>query len=137
MSLNPYLLFNGNCKEAFQFYEKIFGAKNLHMMTFGDSPEKDKTPTGFQDKILHAMLDLGDRMLMASDCPPEHFVPLQGFSLSLNVKTPADADRVFNALAENGTIKMPIQKTFWSPRFGMLVDRFGVPWMVNCDQQPQ
>ncbi len=134
MQLDPYLLFNGNCKEAFTFYEKLLGGKIELMMTHAESPMADQVKPEWRDKIIHAAMKVGDRMLMASDAPPEHYEPMQGFSVSINVKTPAEAERVFKALAENGQVRMPLQKTFWAASFGMLIDRFGTPWMINCEQ---
>ena len=136
MQVNAYLTFNGRCEEAIRFYEKALGGKIVAMLTHKGTPAEEHVPAEWRDKILHARLDIGDTMLMASDSPPGHYEKPAGFSVSLQVKTPEEADRVFNALAEKGEIRMPIEKTFWSPRFGMLVDRFGIPWMVNCDQQP-
>jgi PhnB protein len=133
MQLDPYLLFNGNCKEAFTFYEKLLGGKIEMMMTHGESPMKDQVKPEWRDKIIHTAMKVGDRVLMASDAPPEHYEPMQGFSVSINVKEPAEAERIFQALAENGQVRMPLQKTFFSASFGMLVDRFGTPWMVNCE----
>jgi PhnB protein len=89
-----------------------------------------------RDRILHARLVVGDRVIMGSDVPPEHYVKPEGLFVSVTAKTPADADRVFHALADRGTVTMPIAKTFWPTRFGMLVDRFGTPWMVSCEQSP-
>jgi PhnB protein len=91
-------------------------------------------PVEWRNKILHARLTVGDQVLMGSDAPPGHYEEPKGFSVSLQISDPADAERIFNVLAENGKVQMPMQKTFWAVRFGMLVDRFGVPWMVNCEQ---
>lgn len=133
MQLNPYLFFNGRCAEAFRFYEQLLGGKIVMMQTHGESPMADKTPSGWQDAIIHARLMIGDQVLMGSDAPPEHFSPAQGFSVSLQVDRAEEAERVFAALVENGTTQMPMQQTFWAERFGMLTDRFGIPWMVNCE----
>jgi PhnB protein len=134
MQMNPYLIFNGQCEEAFKFYERALGGKIDAMMTHGDSPMSDKVSPEWRNKIIHARMTLGGVTLMGSDAPPEHFQQPQGFSISLGVKEIAEADRVFQELAKDGKVSMPIQKTFWSARFGMLVDRFGIPWMVNCEQ---
>ncbi|MGI8991562.1 MAG: VOC family protein [Bryobacteraceae bacterium] len=136
MQLNPYLLFNGQCEEAFKFYERCLGGKIVAMFTHAGAPMADKVPPEWRDKIMHAALMVGDRMLMGSDCPPEQYETPKGFSVQLAVPGPLDAERIFHALAEKGTVRMPIQETFWSPRFGMLVDRFGTPWMVSCEQAP-
>ena len=93
-----------------------------------------QVPPDWRSKIIHATLMVGDRVLMGSDAPPEHYEQPKGFSVSLSVDNPKEAERIFNALAEKGTVRMPLQKTFWSPCFGVLVDRFGIPWMVSCEQ---
>ena len=134
MQLNPYLMFNGQCEAAFKFYEQCLGGKIGAMMTYGDSPMAEQTPADWHHKIMHTSLIVGDRELMGADSPPEHYEAAQGFSVSININDPVEADRIFNDLAADGTVKMPIQKTFWAARFGMLVDQFGTPWMVNCDQ---
>jgi PhnB protein len=134
MELNPYLNFNGRCEAAFKFYEKCLGGKIIMMMTHGQSPMADQTPADWRDKIMHARMTVGDRVLMGSDAPPEHYQKPQGFSVSLSVTDPADAERKFNALAQNGTVQMPLQQTFWAVRFGVLTDQFGIPWMINCEQ---
>jgi PhnB protein len=134
MQLNAYLNFNGQCEAAFKFYEKAFGGKIVTMQTHGESPMAEAVSPDWRKKIVHARLEVGGAVLMGSDAPPEHYRKPQGLYVSLSVAQPADAERIFKALAENGTVEMPIQKTFWSVRFGMVVDRFGTPWMVNCEQ---
>jgi PhnB protein len=136
MDVNPYLSFNGQCEAAFKFYEKCLGGSGLSFHKYGGSPMSEQVPAEWQDKVMHATLLFGNTALMGSDAPPNYFRPAQGFSISLNVEKPEDADRVFAALAEGANIQMPIQQTFWTTRFGMLIDRFGIPWMVNCNQQP-
>ena len=135
MHVDPYLNFNGQCAEAFRFYERVLGGKIEGMMTHGESPMADQVPPGWRDRVMHARLVAGDAVLMGSDSPPEHYEKPQGISVSLNVDDPAVADRIFHALADNGSVSMPIQQTFWAARFGMLVDRFGIPWMINCEQR--
>jgi PhnB protein len=134
MQLNAYLNFNGDCAAAFKFYEKTLGGRIVAMQTHGESPMADKVPAGWRDRIVHVRLEVGDAVLMGSDAPPDHYQKPQGLSVSIGVTKPEDAERIFKALAEKGTVQMAIQKTFWSPAFGMLVDRFGIPWMVNCIQ---
>ena len=134
MQLNPYLTFNGNCEAAFKFYEKVLGGKIEAMMPHEGTPAAEHVPPEWRSKIMHARLTVGDKVLMGSDAPPAHHEPMKGFSVTLGVDDPADAERIFHALAENGTVRMPIQQTFWAARFGMLVDRFGTPWMINCEQ---
>ena len=136
MEINTYLSFNGNCAEAFKFYEKCLGGK-LHMMTNGQSPMADKTPPEQRDRIMHASLVVGDQVLMGADAPPQYFSQPQGFSVSINTKETAEGERLFKAMSEGGDVKMPFQKTFWAAGFGMFVDRFGIPWMVNCEQAAQ
>src|SRR5262249_23237081 len=133
MELAPYLLFNGNCQEAFKFYERCLGGKIVMMMAHGESPMADKVSPEWRKKIIHTRMQVGDDVLMGSDAPPEHFSPAGGFSVSLSVEKPSDAERIFKALSENGKVSMPMQKTFWAERFGMLVDQFGQPWMINCE----
>ncbi len=131
--MNPYLLFKGDCESAMKFYEKSLGGKVQAMMTHEGTPMEKLVPAEWRKKIIHARLQLGDNLLMASDCPPENYVKPQGFSVNLDVKSPAEAERVFTALAENGTVQMPLQQTFWAAKFGMVTDRFGIPWMINCE----
>ena len=134
MQLNPYLSFNGQCEGAFKFYEKVLGGKIEAMMPYEGSPMAQQVPRERLSKIMHARLRIGDETLMGSDSPPDRYEPMQGFSVTLGTDDPHEAERVFHALSENGTVQMPIQKTFWAVRFGMLVDRFGTPWMINCEQ---
>lgn len=134
--IDPYLTFNGNCAEAMRFYERTLGAKLEMMMTFAESPMADQAPPGAGNRIMHATLVIGDRRLMASDDMPGRPYPgMHGFSLSLSYKTAAEGQRMFDALAAGGQINMPFQKTFWAEGFGMLVDKFGVPWMINAGDQ--
>jgi PhnB protein len=134
MKLNPYLMFNGNCEAAFKFYEQCLGGKIVAMMTRKEAPSAEHIPEQWQDKIMHVCLDLGDRLLMGSDSPPGYFEMPKGFYVQISAAEPAEAERIFHALAENGEVKMPLEQTFWSARFGMLIDRFGTPWMLNCEQ---
>ena len=133
MQLNPYLLFNGNCEAAFKFYEQVLGGKIEGMLTHAGTPAEEKVPAEWRDKILHARMTVGDAVLMASDAPPGHYDQPKGFSVSIQLKDLADAERIFHALAESGTVQMPFQATFWSAGFGMCVDQFDIPWMVNCE----
>jgi PhnB protein len=131
--MNPYLLFNGDCESAIRFYEKSLGGKVEAMFTHEGTPMEKVVPTEWRKKIIHARLKLGDKVLMASDCPPDRYVKPQGFSVNLDFNNPTEAERVFNALAENGSVQMPLQQTFWAAKFGMVTDRFGTPWMINCE----
>lgn len=132
MQLNPYLTFNGQCEAAFKFYERCLGGKIEAMITHAGTPAEQHVPPEWRKKILHASLTVGGEVLMGSDAPPDRYEEPKGFSVSLQIKDPADAERIFAALAENGVVRMPLQQTFWAHRFGMLVDRFGTPWMINC-----
>ena len=135
MDLRPYLNFDGQCAAAFAFYARCLGGTIVFTQTFGESPMKDEVPPGWHDKIMHSTLALGDKvLLMGADAPPAQYSAPQGIQLSIAVADPADAERIFNALAEDGTVGMPFQKTFWSSGFGMAIDRYGIPWMVNCEQ---
>jgi PhnB protein len=130
--MNPYLLFNGDCEAAMRFYEKSLGGKLEAMFTHEGTPMEKMVPAEWRKKIIHACLKVGDNVLMASDCPPDRYVKPQGFSVNLDFKSPAEAEGAFNALAENGSVQMPLQQTFWAAKFGMVTDRFGTPWMINC-----
>jgi PhnB protein len=134
MQLNPHLTFNGQCEAAFKFYQECLGGRIQTMMTYGESPMADQVPSEWRDKIIHATLIVGETTLMGGDSPSDRYEEPRGFSISININDPAEAERIFHALAENGTVTMPLQQTFWTVRFGMLVDRFGVPWMVNCER---
>ena len=135
MQVNVYLHFDGQCRAAFQFYEKALGARTGPMTTYGNSPAAGQVSPDLRDKIMHATLTVGDQIIMGSDAPHEHARPPEGFEVSLSVTDPAEAEKLFNGLSENArVIVMPMQQTFWSAKFGMLVDQFGIPWMVNCTQ---
>lgn len=136
VGVTVYLNFNGQCEAAFRFYERCLGGSDLSFHKYAGSPMSDQVPAEWQDKIMHATLKIGESALMGADPPPDYFTAPQGFAVSVNVDKPEDADRCFAALAEGGNVQMPIGPTFWSARFGMLIDKFGIPWMVNCDQPP-
>ena len=134
MQLNSYLNFNGQCQAAFKFYQQCLGGDIQAMMTWGDSPMADQVPPEWRDRIIHATLIVGETTLMGADAPPDRYEEPRGFAVAIQVNDPADAERIFAALSQDGTVTMPLQQTFWTVRFGMLVDRFGIPWMVNCLQ---
>jgi PhnB protein len=134
MQVNPYLLFNGDCAEAFVFYEKTLGAKIQGIMKHAGTPAAEHVPAEWHDKVLHATMVVGDSTIMASDAPPGHYDQPKGFSVSLSLNDVAKGEQIYNALAENGTVQMPFGPTFWAAGFGMCVDRFGIPWIVNCEQ---
>jgi PhnB protein len=137
MQVNAYLSFNGNCEEAFKFYAQCLGAKIEAMFPYEGTPTAGQVPADWRSKIIHARLSIGDSVLMGSDVPPDRYKQSGGFSINISVKDVAEAERAFHSLAENGTIHMPLQQTFWAVRFGMLRDRFGIPWMINCEQAAQ
>jgi PhnB protein len=134
MQINPYLHFNGQCEEAFNFYAQCLGGKIEFMMTYAGTPVEKHVPAEWRNKILHATLAVGDQILFGADGPPETYKEHKGFSVSINLKDPAEAERIFRTLGEKGNVQMPLEKTFWAARFGMLVDQFGIPWMINCGQ---
>jgi PhnB protein len=134
MRVETYLFFDGRCEEAIEFYKKVLGAEVTMLMRFKDSPEPPQPgmiPPGSENKIMHVSFRVGDTTVMASDGRCTGQANFQGFSLSLTVANEAEADRKFAALADGGQVQMPLAKTFWSPRFGMVTDRFGVGWMVS------
>jgi PhnB protein len=135
MQLNAYLYFNGQCEAAFQFYEQLLGGKIEAMIPHAGTPAEQHTPPEWRDKIMHARLTVGNNVLMGSDAPPGHYHEAsKGYSVSIGLDDPQQAERIFQALAEGGTVRMPLQTTFWAARFGMLADRFGIPWMINCEE---
>lgn len=133
MQLNPYLTLAGECEAAFTRYQQIFGGQITAMIRHAGTPAACQVPPEWGDKIMHVCLDMDGRLLMGSDAPPGRFQPPQGFAVQVAAETPEEAERVFAALGQGGTITMALQQTFWAERFGMLVDAFGVPWMVNCE----
>jgi PhnB protein len=131
-----YLSFNGNCREAFEFYAKALGGEILMMMTARGTPAAEFVAPEHQDSIMHARLQVGDALLMGSDAMgPSGYQTPQGITVSLQLSDPAEAERIFAALGEGGEVWMPMEETFWALRFGGLTDRFGIPWMVNCEAQ--
>lgn len=139
-AVQPYLFFAGRCEEALEFYKRALGAEVEMVMRFSESPHpvpEGQLRPGFEDKVMHASFRVGGSTIMASDGCGDEAREFRGFSLSLSVDAPADADRAFNALADGGSVTMPLTETFWSPRFGMLTDRFGVAWMINVTPDSQ
>ncbi|MEK6410722.1 MAG: VOC family protein [Acidobacteriota bacterium] len=134
MQLSPYLAFNGQCDAAFKFYQRCLGGNIQTMMTYGDSPMADQVPSDWRDRIIHASLIVEETALLGADAPPDRDVKPTGFCVSIQIEDPAEAERIFDSLSENGTVQMPLQQTFWAVRFGMVTDRFGIPWMINCGQ---
>jgi len=130
--LNPYLFYDGNCEAAFKYYEKVLGGKIEFLMRADEGPADVKPAPGREKKIMHARMSVNGQVLMASDAPPDHFHKPQGFAVSLTIHDVGEAEHKFKALAEGGAENMPFGKTFFSKGFGMCVDQFGTPWMVNC-----
>ncbi len=130
MKLEPYLFFDGRCEEAIEFYRSKLGAEVTMLMRFKESPDPGMAPPGAGDKVMHASFRIGETTVLASDGRCEGPASFQGFSLSLTVPNEPEAERLFGALGDGGQVQMPMAKTFFSPRFGMVADRFGVSWMV-------
>jgi len=137
MNLNPRigLSFHGQCEAAFQFYERCLNGRIAFMLRWGESPLAKDAPPEWSEKILHARLVIGDTALLSGDALPGSYDAPQGFSILLAVDDPVEAERLFRALAENGTVRMPLQETFWAHRFGVVVDQFGIPWDINCEKR--
>jgi PhnB protein len=133
MKVEPYLFFNGRCEEAVEFYKRAVGAKVTMLMRYKEAPDKPPPgmlPPNSDNKIMHASLTIGETTVMASDGDCSGALGFEGFSLSITAANEAEAERVFNALADGGQVRMPLGKTFFSPKFGMCADKFGVGWMV-------
>jgi len=135
MNVNPNLAlqFNGQCEEAFRHYERCLEGSVSYMMTWADSPAAAEVPAEWGPKIYHATLKIGGTAILASDQPDDRYQQPTGFEIVLQIPDPGDAERVFNALAEDGVVGMPLQETFWAKRFGVLIDRFRIRWVVNCE----
>jgi PhnB protein len=133
MQIEPYLFFDGRCEEAIEFYRRVAGAQVEMMMRYGQSPEKtdpSMLPPGSENKIMHASLRIGNSRVLASDGHCANQAKFQGFALALTVADESAAEKSFAALSEGGKVQMPLTKTFFSPKFGMLLDRFGMSWMI-------
>jgi PhnB protein len=132
--IQPYLFFNGRCEEALDFYRKALGAEVQMLMRYKESPQPPppgRLPAGFENKVMHTSFRVGETIVMASDGCSTDGAKFEGFSLALTVANEAEADRIFAALSQGGQVQMPLAKTFWSPKFGMVQDRFGIGWMVS------
>ena len=136
MKLRTHLCFGGTCEAAFRFYQEILGGQLVTMLRYGESPLAATTPASMRDKILHASLVFGSEELLGVDVAPEDHRPPAGYFVLLNVPELARARAVFSALSAGGSVRMPYQATFWSAGFGVLVDRFGIPWEVSCESAP-
>ena len=135
MQVNIYLRFNGNCEEAFKFYAQLCGGAIETLQRYEDIPGDNQTPPALLKQVLHARLKLGDQVIMGSDAPPGRYQVPDGFSVSLTIDAIADAEHIFKALSDKGSVQMAMEETFFAKRFGMATDRFGTPWMVLC--QPE
>ena len=131
--MNPYLSFDGRCREAFEFYARALGGTITFIQTIGESPMAASMPAETHNRVMHVTMQAGDQVLQGADSPGAFTQPAR-FSIAVHVDDPAEGERVFNALATNGQVQMPFQETFWAKGFGMLIDQFGTPWMVNAGQ---
>jgi PhnB protein len=133
MEMTVHLSFQGDCEAAFRFYERCLGGRLGGIFRYGGSPMEHLAPADWSDKVMHGTVVIGGQTLMGADVAPERYEEPKGFSLSLQMSDTADAERIFRELAAGGRIVMPLEKTFWAERFGVLVDRFGIQWQVNCE----
>jgi len=136
MQMNAYLSFKGDCEAAFKFYEQCLGGQVGEIFRYGGSPMAGQVPANWSEKVMHGSVTIADQVLMGVDVADGYEQP-RGVSLSLQVEKVADAERIFHALAQDGSIVLPLKKTFWAERFGMVVDQFGVPWQINCEDTDQ
>jgi PhnB protein len=136
VKLHPHLAlaFNGQCEAAFKLYEQCFNGTIVFMLTWGNSPMAAEAPKGWESKIYHATLKIGDAVIAGGDVAPDRYATPKGFSVIVDMDDPALAERAFQALSDQGTVDMPLQETFWAARFGAVTDRFGVPWSINCEK---
>jgi PhnB protein len=135
--VSAYLNFQGECEAAFKFYEQVLGARVGQIFRYAGTPLEATVPADWSDKVMHGSVTIGQQLLMGADVGPDRYEAPKGFSLSLSVESAADADRVFEELGKGGRVLLPLEKTFWAERFGMVVDRFAIPWMVSCESAEQ
>jgi PhnB protein len=133
MQVTTYLSFKGDCEAAFKLYEHCLGARIGGVFRYAGTPLAGQVPADWSDKIMHGNLTIGDQMIQGGDVAPAAYEAPKGFSLSIQLSSTSEAERIFRELAAGGRVQMPLEKTFWAERFGMVVDRFGVPWLINCD----
>ena len=133
MEITPYLSFKGDCEAALSLYARCLGGQPGPLFRYAGSPMADQVPPGWQDKIMHASVKIGQQVLMGADMVSDQYQEPKGFSISVQITSTADAERIFACLADGGRVVMPLEKTFWAARFGMLIDRFGIPWQINCE----
>jgi PhnB protein len=136
MKVNPHLAFDGECAAAFRFYERLFGGKIVTMLSYGDSPLASQFKTSLHQRILHATLELGDQTLYGADTPSDEYQRPQGFCVTVSMDDIESTQRIFAGFAAGGTVRMQLQETFWTAGFGLVTDRFGIPWEVQCEQPP-
>ena len=132
MNFIPYLGFPGSCRDAFTFYADLFGGRLTSMVSYGETPMADDMPSEMRDWIAHASIDLDGAMLMGGDCGPDQYATPTGMTVNFVTQTPEEVERLFAALGDGGTVCMAMEETFWAHRFGVVTDRFGTPWMINC-----
>ena len=137
MQVSPYLSFNGQCELAFRLYERSLGGQRGPIFRYGGSPMEDQVPPDWHDKIMHGSIAIGGLVLMGADVVPASYEEPKGFSLSLQMADVAEAERIFQDLSQNGRVVVPLETTFWAARFGMVVDPFGIPWTINCEEPGQ
>ena len=137
MQVNTYLSFNGDCEAAFKLYEECLEGQLGQIFRYAGTPMADQVPPDWQNKVMHTSLTIGEQVFMGGDVAPDRYEKPRGFSLSLHIKSPTQAEHIFHLLATDGTVMMPLEKTFWAERFGVLVDRFGIPWLINCEESDQ
>ena len=133
MRVNAYLSFKGDCEAAFKFYEARLGAQVGEIFRYRGTPLESQVPADWPDKVMHGSVRFGDQLFMAADVAPNHYETPKGFSLSIHPKDMAEAERIYRELAQDGRIAVPLEKTFWAAAFGMVVDRFGITWLINCE----
>jgi PhnB protein len=134
MEMTPYLSFKGDCEAAFKFYEQCLGAEPGAIFRYEGSPAANEVPPEWSAKVMHGSIKVGSQLLMGADVAADQYEQPKGFSLSLQIKSVADAERIFRDLSAEGKVVMPLEKTFWAARFGVVVDRFGIQWLINCEE---
>ena len=133
MQMNPILSFKGDCEAAFRFYERALGAQLGGIFRYAGTPLASGVPEDWSDKVMHGNITIGNQLVQGGDFPPGQYEAPKGFSLSLQLTDATEAERIFQQLADGGEVRMALEKTFWAERFGMVVDRFGIPWLINCE----